>query len=156
MNGPIYITGAGIVSAIGVGKESTLDSLIAGMSGIRRMKYLSSCHQDIPVGEVQLSNAEMAGMLGIADDPAFTRTALLGRLALREALDEAQLSGEALREVPFISATTVGGMDRRELFHDQEKDCDLAHAIIATHNCGTSTELIASQFGDFAMKAFPV
>ena len=124
MNGPIYITGAGIVSAIGVGKESTLDSLVAGMSGIRRMKYLSSCHQDIPVGEVQLSNAEMASMLGIADDPAFTRTALLGR---------------------------VGGMDRRELFHDQEKDCNLAHAIIATHNCGTSTELIASQFGDFAL-----
>ena len=151
MNGPIYITGAGIVSAIGVGKESTLDSLVAGKSGIRRMKYLSSCHQDIPVGEVQLSNAEMASMLGIDDEPAFTRTALLGRLALREALDEAQLSGEALREVPFISATTVGGMDRRELFHDQEKDCDLAHAIIATHNCGTSTELIASQFGDFAL-----
>ena len=151
MNGPIYITGAGIVSAIGVGKESTLDSLVAGKSGIRRMKYLSSCHQEIPVGEVQLSNAEMASMLGIDDEPAFTRTALLGRLALREALDEAQLSGEALREVPFISATTVGGMDRRELFHDQEKDCNLAHAIIATHNCGTSTELIASQFGDFAL-----
>ena len=100
MNGPIYITGAGIVSAIGVGKESTLDSLVAGMSGIRRMKYLSSCHQDIPVGEVQLSNAEMASMLGISDDPAFTRTALLGRIALREALDEARLSGDALREVP--------------------------------------------------------
>ena len=103
MNGPIYITGAGIVSAIGVGKESTLDSLREVRSGIRRMKYLSSCHQDIPVGEVQLINAEMASMLGIADDPAFTRTALLGRLALREALDDAQLSGEALREVPFMS-----------------------------------------------------
>ena len=109
MNGPIYITGAGVVSAIGVGKESTLDSLREVQSGIRRMKYLPSCHQDIPVGEVQLSNAEMAGMLGIADDPAFTRTALLGRLALREALDEAQLSGEALREIPFISAVSRPG-----------------------------------------------
>lgn len=70
MNGPIYITGAGIVSAIGVGKEATLDSLREMKSGIRPMKYLSSCHQDIPVGEVQLSNAEMASLLGIADDPA--------------------------------------------------------------------------------------
>lgn len=150
MTEPIYITGAGIISAIGVGKASTYDSLKACQSGIREMRYLPSCHHDIPVGEVQLSNAEMAAMLGIADDPAFPRTALLGRLALREALDEARLSGDALRAVPFISATTVGGMDRREMFHAQEEGCDLQHALIATHNCGTSTQLIASQFGDFA------
>ena len=150
MTEPIYITGAGIVSAIGIGKASTYDSLMACRSGIGEMKYLLSCHHDIPVGEVKLSNAEMAAMLGIDCDPAFPRTALLGRLALREALDEARLSGDALKAVPFISATTVGGMDRRELFHDQENDCDREHALIATHNCGTSTQLIASQFGDFA------
>ncbi len=148
---PIYITGAGIVSAIGIGREATLEALRAQQSGIARMEYLPSVHRDIPVGEVKHSNEELAGMLGVEVDDGLTRTALIGRLALQEALDEARLSGAALREIPFISATTVGGMDRRELFHAGEKDCDLEHARIATHSCASCTEMIASQFGDFAL-----
>ena len=147
---PIYITGAGIVSAIGVGKEETLASLKAGKTGIGRMRYLASCHNDLPVGEVKLSNEEMVQQLGIASDIRHTRTALMGRLALREALAEAGLEGDALREVHFISATTVGGMDRRESYYENEKDCDDIYASIATHNCGTSTEVIAETFGQFA------
>ena len=54
----------------------------------------------------------------------------MGRLALREALEEAHLEGEALRAVPFISATTVGGMDRREAYHAQEADCEGVFAEI--------------------------
>lgn len=147
---PIYITGSGIVSAIGIGKEETLASLMAGKTGIGRMKYLDSCHKELPVGEVQLSNEEMVQALGVGEDLRYTRTALMGRLALREALEEAHLEGEALREVPFISATTVGGMDRREAYHAQEADCEGVFAEIGTHNCGTSTEMIAEQFGTFA------
>lgn len=150
MTEQLFITGAGVVSAIGVGKEETLASLKAGNTGIGRMKHLNSIHNDLPVGEVKLSNAEMMQSLGAAEDSKLTRTALMGRLALREALDEAGLSGEMLRQVPFISATTVGGMDRRELFYAQEKDCDLEHTDIAVHNCGTNTEMIAAPFGRFA------
>ena len=150
MTEQLFITGAGVVSAIGVGKEETLASLKAGKTGIGRMKHLNSIHNDLPVGEVKLSNAEMMQLLGAAEDSKLTRTALMGRLALREALDEAGLSGEMLRQVPFISATTVGGMDRRELFYAQEKDCDLEHIDIAVHNCGTNTEMIAAPFGRFA------
>lgn len=146
----IFITGAGIVSAIGVGKAETLASLKAGKTGIREMKYLRSCHHDIPVGEVPYANEEMMQMLGIADDVQLTRTALIGRLALREALDEAQLSADELAQVPFISATTVGGMDRREAFHADEPACDALHAQIATHSCASCTEMIAAQFGRFA------
>jgi len=149
---PIYITGAGVVSAIGVGKAETLASLIEERSGIRAMKYLQSRHCDLPVGEVQLSNEEMMERLRMPYDPFLTRTALIGRLALREALEQSGLSGEALSAVPFISATTVGGMDRRELCYAQEKDCDCnhAHALIATHNCADSTKMIAGYFGQFA------
>ena len=114
------------------------------------MSHLPSRHSELPVGEVPLSNAEMMRMLGVDDDIHLTRTALLGRLALREALHEAALTADALSEVPFVSATTVGGMDRRELFHSQEKDADFTHALIATHHCATSTEMIADHFGEFA------
>lgn len=149
---PIYITGAGVVSAIGIGKTETLASLQRGLSGIGEMKYLRSVHRELPVGEVKLSNAEMMQMLGADPDPRLTRTALIGRLALREALAEARLSGEALQQVPFISSTTVGGMDRRELFHAEENTPDSLHAAIATHGCAASTDMIASPFGPFAMQ----
>ena len=147
---PIYITGAGVVSAIGAGKEETLTSLLAGKTGVGKMKYLASCHNDLPVGEVPFSNEEMAQELGITNSLFHTRSALMGRLALREALEEAGLKGDALREVHFISATTVGGMDRRETYFAQEKVCDQNYAVIATHNCGTCSEMIAEAFGEFA------
>lgn len=153
MEEPIVITGAGIVSAIGVGMKETLVSLKAGKTGIGEMKYLTSRHRDLPVGEVPLSNAEMMKMLGVEDDIRLTRTALMGRLALREALEIAQMTEEQIRQAPFISATTVGGMDRRELYFAQEQDCDLVHAEISTHHCGSCTEMIAQPFGEFASMA---
>ena len=60
------------------------------------------------------------------------------------------MDGDILKEVPFISATTVGGMDRRELYHVDEAHCDSMFASIATHQCGTSTEMTAEPFGAFA------
>ena len=153
MEEPIVITGAGIVSAIGVGMKETLASLKAGKTGIGEMKYLTSRHRDLPVGEVPLSNAEMMKMLGVEDDIRLTRTALMGRLALRETLENAQMTEEQIRQAPFISATTVGGMDRRELYFAQEQDCDLVHAEISTHHCGSCTEMIAQPFGEFASMA---
>lgn len=153
MEEPIVITGAGIVSAIGVGMKETLASLKAGKTGIGEMKYLTSRHRDLPVGEVPLRNAEMMKMLGVEDDIRLTRTALMGRLALREALEIAQMTEEQIRQAPFISATTVGGMDRRELYFAQEQDCDLVHAEISTHHCGSCTEMIAQPFGEFASMA---
>ena len=150
---PIYITGAGVVSAIGIGKEETLAALQADQSGIRAIRYLKSSHTDLPVGEVQLSNEEMADRLGLGDYQRFTRTALIGKLALKEALKDARLDRQPLDEVHFISGTTVGGMDRREQVHAQEPGCGREIAEIATHNCASCTEQIAEGFGDFASMA---
>ena len=147
---PIFITGAGIISPIGVGKEETLVSLLSGKTGIGQMRYLTSCHKDLPVGEVKLSNDEMCHRLGISNDPHLSRTVLLGRIALREALEQAGVYGHDLRKVHLISSTTVAGMDRRELYYEQESTCDKYHAMIATHNCGDCTRMIADPFGPFA------
>lgn len=150
---PIYITGAGVASAIGIGKEETLAALQTGRSGIRPIRYLSSSHTDLPVGEVQLSNEDMVALLGLGDSESYTRSALIGKLALKEALMDARLLGEPFDEVHFISGTTVGGMDRREQIHAQEPGCGREIAEIATHNCASCTELIAEGFGDFASMA---
>lgn len=144
----IVITGMGVVSAIGVGLAATLTSLREGLTGIGAMKYLASSHRDIPVGEVKLSNDEMMQLLGTDYDLRLSRSALMGRLALREALETSRLTPSLTPHL--VSSTTVGGMDRREAYHSGERDCDLVHAQIATHNCADCTDMIAEPFGTFA------
>lgn len=148
----IVITGAGIVSAIGIGKEQTLHSLQQQQSGIRPLHYLKTDHHEFPVGEVQLSNDEMCSVLGI--DPAShptTRTALMGMIALKEALEEARLTPDQYPQIPLISGTTVGGMDKSELYYLDFLENDSRNEYIRTHDCGACTEMIADHFGRFGM-----
>ena len=69
MNYPtnIVITGEGIICAIGQDKQSVLDSLQHKHSGIGTMQFLRSCHKELPVGEVPLSNDDMRSQLGVKD-----------------------------------------------------------------------------------------
>ena len=113
---PILITGTGVVSAIGMGKAETLDALLNSRSGVGPLKYLKTDHKEFPVGEVKLTDAEMRERLGIPQDAITTRTALMGMLALGEALEEARLTPDMLPKIGFISGTTVGGMDMSEQF----------------------------------------
>ena len=61
----IVITGEGIISAIGQNKSAVLESLRERQTGIGRMKHLRSVHQELPVGEVDLSDEEMKSLLGM-------------------------------------------------------------------------------------------
>lgn len=147
---PILITGMGVVSAIGLNKAETLDALLKGRSGVGQLRYLKTEHKEFPVGEVKLTNAEMRERLGLADDAVTTRTALMGMLALGEALEDAGLSAETLPKVGFISGTTVGGMDKSEQFYLDYLESDVHKEYIAVHDCGSCSEMTADHFGKFA------
>ena len=147
---PILITGMGVVSAIGLGKAQTLEALLANRSGVGPLKYLKTEHKEFPVGEVKLTNAEMCECLGIAQEAITTRTALMGMMALGEALEEAQLTPEMLSKVGFISGTTVGGMDMSEQFYLDFIHNEAHKEYIAAHDCGNCTEMTANHFGKFA------
>ena len=56
MDKPIYITGMGIISAIGNSRAETERALLEGRSGVQTLRLLPSVHQDLPCGEVKLSN----------------------------------------------------------------------------------------------------
>ena len=146
------ITGAGIVSAIGIGKAETLASLSAGRTGIAPIQYLQTEHQEFPVGEVKLSNEAMKRLLGIAAEPT-NRTALMGMLALQEALDEAGIVALTTPSSPiaFVNGTTVGGMDKSEQYYLDYLDNDSRNDYIKIHDCGATTELIARHFGVFTL-----
>ena len=147
---PILITGMGVVSAIGLGKAETLEALLNGRSGVGPLKYLKTSHKEFPVGEVKLTDAEMRARLGIADDAITTRTALMGMLALEEALQDAGLTQEMLPNVGFISGTTVGGMDMSEQFYLDYISSEAHKEYIAAHDCGSCSEMTANRFGKFA------
>ena len=150
----IVITGEGIVSAIGNDKESVLQSLKAKKTGIGRMKYLHSVHDELPVGEVKMSNDEMKSILGFSDDAIISRTVLMGILAVRQALSDGNVRSifqkkKGLRVV-LISGTTVGGMDLTEKFY-QEMLNDNSHLeCLASHDPGSSTKAIADYFDLFS------
>ena len=126
----IAITGEGIVSAIGLDKEEVVQSLLDKKTGIGEMKHLQSAHQELPVGEVDLSNGQMKEMLGIPSNVMMSRTSLLGMLAIRQALQDAGMDKETLQamtgerkpRIVLVSGTTVGGMDMTELCFDKVED----------------------------------
>ncbi len=150
MKESIVITGSGIVSSIGLDKQETLSSLLAGKSGVSPVRYLKTAHREFPVGEVPLSDEEMKSRLGIHAEPT-TRTVLMGMLALDEALGEARLLGTDGRRAILVSGTTVGGMDKSEQFFSDYLQNDSRNDYIKIHDCGTTTDMIASRFGIFSM-----
>lgn len=146
MSSPIYITGYGIISAIGNNKEDVLASLLSCRSGISEMQYLQSKHKEFPVGEVKLSDEQMREWLALPFQKPANRTSLMGTIALKEAVEDAGLS-DCLKNVTFISGNTVGGMDYTEQCFLDIQDCDDQLSVLATHDCGSTTLLQAEYFG---------
>ncbi len=148
MSEPVFVAGIGIISAIGNNAAECLDALQNGRTGIGDMHYFDSVHrQKIPVAEVKLSNEELAQRSGLPDTKS--RTALLSMVAAKEALNNAGIENIAALRTGFISANSVGGMDKTEKFFipflsDNKKGRlrDVVH-----HECGSITELVADQLG---------
>lgn len=157
----IVITGTGIVSAIGIGKAETLRSLLEERTGIAPLRYLRTDRCAFLAGEVKLTDEEMKRRLGISSEPT-TRTSLMGMMALEEALAEAGIwtaddnnavdspltagSHSCNDRIALVSGTTVGGMDKSEQFYLHFLGDDTRNDYIRTHDCGSTTELIASHF----------
>lgn len=146
MDEPIYITGAGIISAIGNNKHEVLCSLREKHSGIGTMHYLQSEHTELPVGEVKLSDEQMRAILSLDKDCSANRTSLMGTIAMKEALEDANILSN-VSNIMLISGTTVGGMDYTERCFLDLQNSDDNLKILATHDCGSTTQLQADYFG---------
>lgn len=145
----IAITGAGIVSAIGLNKEEVVASLRNRTSGIGKVCHLQTTHTELPVGEVSLSNEEMKKLLDITPKQEVSRTALMGMLAIRQALEEGGITKTSPLRIVLINGTTVGGMDvtEKHFFHMVEGE-DME--VFKQHDCGSCTQIMADHFGVFA------
>ena len=144
----IFVAGVGVNSALGLNLAANLHALQAGSSGIGPITYLNTKHREVfSVGEVKSSNIDLGLLTGLSPDTS--RTALLSYIAAREAWDDAGLHHETGLRIGFVSANSVGGMDKSEDFFEEwmadNKKGKLKNVV--GHECGYITDLVAMKLG---------
>ena len=162
----ISIAGMGVISAIGKDVTESLDAFGRGVAGMGEIRYLDTVHRGkLPVAEVKADNETLARWAGLAAQAAHTggaagaagaglagsvsRTALLSLVAAREALNQSAIPDSSRWRTGFISANTVGGMDKTEQFYpgflEDAKSGRLRDVVL--HECGSVTQWVADQLG---------
>ncbi|WP_294245011.1 beta-ketoacyl-[acyl-carrier-protein] synthase family protein [uncultured Chryseobacterium sp.] len=148
MGRQIAITGMGIISSIGTGVEENLHSLTTGKHGISEISLFETRHAGhIKTGEIRLSNKELLQKLQLSEDSNATRTALLGMVAAREAVEHAGISDINAYRTGLISSTSVGGMDITEKYFYTYEDFPEKQKYIDAHDAGNSSLMIAEDLG---------
>ncbi|WP_337967981.1 beta-ketoacyl-[acyl-carrier-protein] synthase family protein [uncultured Flavobacterium sp.] len=144
----VAITGMGIISSIGNSVEENFISLIENKIAITRIENISTVHADvIKVGEIKKTNAELISELELSDDNNFSRTAMIGAFAAKQAVQNAGITSINEFRTGLISATSVGGMDMTEKhYYDYFKDPELTK-YISCHDGGDVAEKIAEELG---------
>lgn len=150
MSEKVFVTGIGIISAIGFDWGETALSLQKSASGIGQISLFDTLYKgEIPVAEVKAGNRELSEMAEAKRTRYLSRTTLLGLIAARQALSSARIKNILEFRTGLISATTTGGMDRSEMFYMDYLKNNLRGRLrdIITHDCGDSTEIIAGETG---------
>jgi 3-oxoacyl-(acyl-carrier-protein) synthase len=148
MNKGVAITGMGIISSIGNSVEENYDSLINSKAGITTIENIETVHSNaIKVGEIKKTNQELIEELHLGKDNNFSRTALLGTIAAKQALKNAGISSINEYRTGLISATSVGGMDMTERHYNHFFDYPETLKYIKSHNAGDNTDKIANELG---------
>lgn len=148
MSTGVAITGMGIISAIGNNVAENYSSLLEGRTGISHISKIDTVHKgSIMVGEIEFTNGELEAKLGLSADNNYSRTALLGAIAAKEAIANAKITNIKAYRTGLISSTSVGGMDMTEKFYYDYLESEDNRRYIEGHHAGDSTEKIAEQLG---------
>jgi len=148
MSSSVYIAGVGVISAIGNNAKENLASLKNKQAGMGDITMMNTIHKgQVPVAEVKLSNEQLAERTGLPAN--ISRTALLSAVAAKEALADAGIPDFKAWRTGFVSANSVGGMDKSEEFYlDFFADNNKGKLRnIFDHECGSMTELVADNLG---------
>lgn len=150
MSKRVFVTGMGMISAVGNNVAENLHALQTGKTAMGPTAFIDTRFRDeIPLAEIKLSNAELSEKLAYKSKTPPTRASLLGLVAACEAVQHRDLFKNSKHRTGFISSTSVGGMDKTEGFfvpylHDNSKG---RLRDIVGHDCGESSERIARYFG---------
>lgn len=143
----VYVTGIGMISALGPDVAAALDSLQQGRSGLAPLRQTATRLQGrVVAGEVSGSDEELAQRAGLPDAD-LTRTTLLGYLAAQEAWQHAGLTAADAARTGLISASTVGGTGYTEAYYEDFLAGRPTPAFIDRYDNADSTEFIARRLG---------
>ena len=148
MNRGVAITGMGIISAIGNSVDETFAALVKGEKAITTVENIPTVHKDVMmVGEIKKTNDQLAAELGLSADNNFSRTAMIGALAAKQAVQNAGISAINEYKTGLISATSVGGMDTTEKHYYDYFDQPELVKYISAHDGGDVAQKIAEEIG---------
>jgi 3-oxoacyl-[acyl-carrier-protein] synthase-1 len=148
MHPRVFVTGVGILSAIGNGTDETLDAFKNLKTGIGKLSLFQSAHANIPVAEVRLSNHELAELAGVlTDNMPFSRNTLLALVASKQAVHASGWTGVREKHTGIIFATTVGGMDLNEQYYKSLLENAEHKQVIGLLDSADCTEKVAAYFG---------
>ena len=109
----VFITGFGIISAIGCGEDEVFNALLRKQSVIGKVSFLETELKNYPVAEIKQSNDDLARRAALPDNKIYSRSFLLGIIAVQQAM---KMAGIQTTE-GILSATSVGGVDVKERFY---------------------------------------
>jgi len=148
MQDRIVVTGMGIISAIGQTVEENYRALVSHQVGVGTLTLFDSIHKNkIKVGEVKSTTEELIKRLNLPEDNNYTRTALLGVYAAKQAVDQAGIQDINAVHTGLISSTSVGGMDFIEQYYQSFQTDPVVLKYVSSQEAGDSTEKIADYLG---------
>ena len=148
MNKGVAITGMGIISAIGNSVEESLQALINGDKAITTINNIATVHKNVmKVGEIKKTNEELISELGIPLNNNFSRTALIGAIAAKQAVQNAEIKDINEFRTGLISASSVGGMDMTEKYYYEYLENPEVVKYISAHDGGDVAQKIADELG---------
>jgi 3-oxoacyl-(acyl-carrier-protein) synthase len=97
-------------------------------------------YASLPAGVVPMEDSGLRQMLAV-DDPAVTRTALLGLKAMQEAVADAGLDAEELSSAStaLITGSTVGGMSAADHLYLDVTERRANSPLLASYDCSAVT-----------------
>lgn len=144
----VFIAGKGVISAIGNNVAENFASLRNLQTGVSKITVLPTRYAEtLPAAEVKLSNEELAQRCGLnSSEP---RTSFLSSIAAKEAVADANIPDFKKWRTGFISANTVGAMDKTETIYKYYLEDDNTDKLIEEdpYDAGYVTELVTNQLG---------
>jgi 3-oxoacyl-(acyl-carrier-protein) synthase len=146
----IFISGMGLVSAIGMSVDENLISLRNKKSGISQIELYPTRYSGVlPAGEIKITSEKLAESFKQYTGPKLTRTSLLALYAARDAVNDAGLQKDILKSTgtALITGATVGGMCLTdELFHDANA-ANNPTPYVESYDCASVTLALQRYFG---------
>ena len=145
----VFITGMGMISAIGNSVDDNRLALVEGRCGISKTTRLSTRYAGtLPFGEIALTDDQLRKILSI-QEKGVTRTTLLALHAFKEAIADAGLTQPQISSAhtALIGATTVGGMCLMDQLYIDANSNNGVSEFATSYDCSSVAMFIQQKYG---------